>query len=99
MIAALVLLTCLICPLVETFDSWDHTLQTGNETEYSLVVLALCVGVAYSFVRFSFKCARFVFLAMSIFTFCAQKSFLSTSYSFASLLFEEISPPRLPLRI
>ena len=48
----LVLLTCLLCPLVEMFDHWDHTVQTGNDTEYTFVLLALCVGIGYSFARF-----------------------------------------------
>ena len=48
MIAGLVLAICLVCQVAEMFDQWDHTLQTGNDTEYSFVVLALCVGVAYS---------------------------------------------------
>jgi hypothetical protein len=48
----LVLVGCLACPLVERFDQWDNTLQTGNDTEYALVVLALCVGVAYLIARF-----------------------------------------------
>jgi hypothetical protein len=48
----LVLVACLTCPLVEMFDQWDDTLQTGNDTEYALVVLALCVGVAYLIARF-----------------------------------------------
>jgi hypothetical protein len=30
------------------FDKWDHTLQTGNDTEYTFVIIALCVGVACS---------------------------------------------------
>jgi hypothetical protein len=38
---------CLVCPLVEMFDQWDHTLQTGNDTEYLLVLLALCVGALF----------------------------------------------------
>jgi hypothetical protein len=38
---------CLVCPLVEMFDQWDHTLQTGNDSEYLLVLLALCVGAAF----------------------------------------------------
>jgi len=33
------------------FDHWDHTLQTGNDTEYTLVVIALCVGLAFSMAR------------------------------------------------
>jgi len=37
-------------------------MQTGNDTEYGLVVLALCVGVAYSFARFIFRSASLGFL-------------------------------------
>lgn len=99
MTATLVLLTCVICPLLETFDSWDHTLQTGNDTEYTLVLLALCVGVAYSFTRFIFKRPFLGFVKRSVFTPDAQNLFLSASRSFVHLLFEEISPPLLPLRI
>jgi|SRR5882672_10691181 len=47
-IATLILAVCLVCQVAEIFDQWDHTLQTGNDTEYTFVVLALCAGVAYS---------------------------------------------------
>jgi hypothetical protein len=97
--AAFALLTCLICPLVETFDTWDHTIQTGNDTEYALVVLALCVGVAYSFARFIFKSALLGFVAKSVFAPCVQKSLLSSAFSFTVLLFDATSPPPLPLLI
>jgi len=43
---------CFVCHVAEIFDQWDHTLQTGDDTEYTFVVLALCVGVAYSLKRF-----------------------------------------------
>jgi len=46
--ATMVLAICLGGQVAEIFDQWDHTLQTGNDTEYAFVVLALCVGVAYS---------------------------------------------------
>ncbi len=95
----LALLTCLICPLVELFDNWDHTIQTGNDTEYALVVLALCVGVAYSAARFIFKSAPVGFVTNSVFASCAQKSFPSAPFSFTLLLFDATSPPSLPLRI
>jgi len=95
----LALLTCLICPLVELFDNWDHTIQTGNDTEYALVVLALCVGVAYSFARFIFKSALLGFVAKSVFASHALKSFFSEPCSFTFLLFDATSPPPLPLRI
>ncbi len=95
----LALLTCLICPPVDMFDNWDHTIQTGSDIEYGLVVLALCVGVAYSFARFIFKSALLGFVAKSIFASISQKSFHSASCSFTLLLFDATSPPPLPLRI
>ena len=48
---ALVLLVCFACPLIEMFDQWDHTAQTGSDTEYTFVVLALCIGVAYTLAK------------------------------------------------
>lgn len=50
-VATVVLVICMICPLIEMFDSWDHTLQTGNDNEYALVILALTVGVTYPFAK------------------------------------------------
>src|SRR6267378_805937 len=94
-VIAIVVFTCLMCPLVEMFDNWDHTLQTGNDTEYALVALALCVGVAYSFARFIFNSALLGFVAKSVF---ASYS-LPTPCSFTLLLFDATSPPSLPLRI
>ena len=38
---------CLAAPVLEMFDRWDQPLQTGNDTEANLVVVALCVGVAF----------------------------------------------------
>ena len=51
-IIAAVLLICLLCPIMELFDQWDNTVQTGNDTEYALVIVALCVGAAYAIDRF-----------------------------------------------
>jgi hypothetical protein len=47
-IATLVLAVCFVCHVTEIFDQWDHTLQTGVDTEYTFVLLALCVGIACS---------------------------------------------------
>ena len=98
-VAALVLLICLVCPILEMFDHWDHTVQTGNDTEYALVVLALCVGVAYSFARFIFRRSVLEFLARNAFPSSVQVPFLSTRPRFRFLLFSVISPPPLELRI
>jgi hypothetical protein len=50
-IITLVLLICVVCPVLEMFDQWDHTVQTGNDTEYSFVILGLCVGASFAFAR------------------------------------------------
>ena len=98
-IVTLILITCLVCPLVELFDNWDHTIQTGNDTEYTFVVLALCVGVTYSFACFIFRCSLSAYLARNDLTSWVQTPFLWTPCSFALLLFDATSPPTLPLRI
>ena len=36
------------CPIVEMADSWDHTAQDGNDVDGSIVVVALCVGIAFA---------------------------------------------------
>jgi hypothetical protein len=98
MTATLALLTCLVCSLVETFDTWDHTLQSGNDTEYALVILALCVGVAFSFARFISKCSLRGLL-VSVCSTNVRESFQSALCRFAPLRFDEISPPAFALRI
>jgi hypothetical protein len=50
-VAAIALVICFVCPVLEMFDQWDHTLQTGNDTEYTLVLLALCVGMVCALAR------------------------------------------------
>ena len=40
---------------------WDHTLQMGNDIEYSLVILALIAGVGFGIVHL----AAFVMRAVS----------------------------------
>ena len=81
-IVALVLLTCFICPVLEMFDRWDHTLKTGKDTEYTFVVIALCVGAVFAF-------------AQVMVTFCASLSatkYISTLWCINGSLFSVIHP-------
>lgn len=97
-VITLALLICFVCPLVEMFDNWDHTLQTGNDTEYGLVVLALCVGVTYSLGRFVLKPALLAFGRKRALASPTQR--VSQLPRRLTLLFvDETSPPPLPLRI
>lgn len=95
----LVLLACLVCPLVEMFDHWDHTVQTGNDTEYTFVLLALCVGIAYSFARFilhfSSRLSASEDLANS--SSCQLLRLILTG--FVSITPIPLSPPVLAMRI
>src|ERR1700756_2804750 len=54
-IVTLILAICLVCPLVDMFDNWDHAPQTGNDTEYTFMILGLCVGALYTVARASFR--------------------------------------------
>ena len=40
----LLVLICLWGHVAEIFDHWDQTLETGSDSEYSLVLLALSAG-------------------------------------------------------
>jgi len=88
---------CLLCPIVELFDCWDHTEQTGNDTEYTLVIVGLCVGAAYSVGRLMIRSQVF------------RRSFQHLGGPGGNFVFSEIalfyppeiasSPPALSLRI
>jgi hypothetical protein len=45
---AAIIATSLGAPVAEMFDRWDHTLKDGNDTEANVVIVALCVGVAFA---------------------------------------------------
>src|SRR5258706_13549520 len=45
---AAILVISIGAPIVELFDSWDQTLQTGSDTEANVAVVALCNGVAFA---------------------------------------------------
>ena len=52
-VAFCLLMVCLCGHVAETFDFWDHTLQTGNDIEYGLVILALVAGAGFGLVHVS----------------------------------------------
>jgi hypothetical protein len=95
--AIAILLTCLICPLLELFDYWDETEQTGNDTEYALVLTALCVGASYSFVRFVGKSSP-IRVRKRVLVDNDQISSIGLS-CLAPHFFDDSSPPVLSLRI
>lgn len=49
--AALILTFCLWGHVSELFDHWDSTAKTGNDIEYSTVIVVLTVGVGITLAR------------------------------------------------
>ncbi|PYV82040.1 MAG: hypothetical protein DMG93_13310 [Acidobacteria bacterium] len=96
--AALILLTCVVCPFIDSFDTWDEALQTGNETEYTFVFVALCVGASYSFARFVLKP---VVLSLAKRGSCSfrQKFLYALACNLDLSFLDGPSPPLLSLRI
>jgi len=93
----LVLTVCLVCPILEVFDSWDPPIQSGNDAEYSLVIAALCMGAAFSFVRSILESSHKRLVAGRTLAFGLLGLFISQGrFDFG---FSDTRPPALPLRI
>ena|SRR3974377_577179 len=94
-----VLLTCLICAVSEALDRWDRSFQTGNETESSVLLLALSLGTAYLVVRHSFAVAGYGLCILAAFSMHSIEAsgFFFLARSAVVTIFG--SPPALALRI
>ena len=45
----LILMVCIWGHVSEIFDHWDNTFQTGNDIEYSTVIVVLIAGAVIAF--------------------------------------------------
>jgi hypothetical protein len=95
----LVLATCLVCPVMQMFDHWDHELQTGQDTESAFMVLALCIGATFVLTRAVLYIsqglpARAIITARSLF-----RSPLELLGGVGATIFLSASPPSAILRI
>lgn len=95
--AILIIVAAMLCGHVtELFDHWDHTLRTGREADYTLVVLAACAGLE-------------IVLARTLIVFftglrapgntAAEPSSPTFSIIWAETLVTGPSPPPLPLSL
>jgi hypothetical protein len=89
-----------VCPIVDLFDQWDHAFLTGNDSEYPLVVLALCVGLAFMLARLAIRIsAHLPVSGRTSATASACNPFSSLKQPAAVVFVPGSSPPALPLRI
>src|SRR6266404_4915547 len=92
--ALIVLLVCIGSHVSEIFDSWDNTLQTGNDIEASLVIVAIVVGavlLSATVARLRFRTDWLAFVPAAL-----QVADLQLSTPTSNLL---LHPPPLSLRI
>jgi len=94
---AAILAICIGGPIVEMFDQWDHTLQDGNDTEASVVVAALCVGVAMA-IGTIVVVARIRALASNSQPYTVAPRFISFAVTSLASPIPTPSPPT-PLRV
>src|SRR5580704_9643429 len=92
-VAFLLLLVCLCAHVAETLDFWDHTLETGNDIEYSLAIVALIVGAGFGLIHVAAVVLRIVTLMSWVLS-----SGGSCSWASPSVANTGYSPPQ-PLRI
>jgi hypothetical protein len=90
----LILTLCIWGHVSELFDDWDNTFQTGNDIEYSTVIVALIAGAAIGFAHVAALVFRTVSATSRPLPLFATCSFITPSP--ASLIGQ--SPPP-PLRI
>ena len=92
--AFLMLVVCLCAQVAETFDFWDRTLQTGNDIEYSLVIVVLIAGAGFGLTHLAAMLMRTVSLMSRLLSSfvrpCSWSSLPAASAGY--------SPPQ-PLRI
>jgi hypothetical protein len=97
-IVTIVLAICLLCPLVDMFDYWDRSSQTGNDTEYTFVIVGLCVGALYTFARVILKVNESArSKGTAIINDCPDLSRTSLNFIVNTLI--SASPPLAALRI
>lgn len=51
----MVLLICFGGHFSEMIDRWDHTLQTGNDIDYTAVVIAVAAGAILTSIGLAFR--------------------------------------------
>ena len=96
--ALFLLLICLLCPLIESLDMWHATFDDGNDTEFALVIGALCLGLGYIAARLIFKSEFFTSIFSSVLAHYPEQS-LALARGFHPLRYAATGPPLVLLRI
>lgn len=97
--ASVILVTCLTCPVMQAVDRWDHEIQTGQDTESALVVLALCIGAAFALARAAIHISKALLVRALGSLGSLFSAPLEMPYGINVAAFLSTSPPFVILRI
>lgn len=94
----LVVLVWMTWPVVELFDTWDSPVDTGNDSQYTFVVLGICAGAVY---MFSKRRQELLFIAVAqvkrtIGKMLREYRFVAPFVSFLTWTPDAPSPPIMP---
>jgi len=95
-IVLLVVVVLLGTQVSELFDTWDNTLQTGNDVEFSLTVIALCIGACVLFAKLLLR--RFHNSILGLHAFLLHQ-LLRSSGCMREVRYILLSPSPPPLRV
>lgn len=85
--------------VTELFDRWDHTLRTGKDADYTVVLVAACAGAAFIAGRSSRLLHRLVSIVAEAAP-CIFRSAVIRAVALKTFAFD-LSPPSTiaPIRI
>lgn len=85
--------------LTELFDRWDHTLRTGQDSDYLLVLIAATAGAAFVLTKFSRSALALIRLLIESIP-CILLSTEIAPVALKTFAFDLSPPPTLaPIRI
>jgi hypothetical protein len=80
----------------ELFDTWDNTLETGNDIEFSVTVIALCIGACVLFAKLLLRSFHSLIVGLHPFLFQQRMDFPGSMREAPFIL---LSPSPPPLRV
>ena len=81
----------------ELFDTWDNTLETGNDIEFSVTVIALCIGACVLFAKLLLRSFQSLIVGLHPFLFQERMDSFGSMREARCILLSPSPPP--PLRV
>jgi hypothetical protein len=83
--------------VTELFDRWDHTMRTGKDADYAVVVIAACAGVVFVAAKVSRLFRRAATPVEAVRP--ASRPAVMAAIALETFAFDLSPPPLTPIRI